>query len=92
MIYKAELVKNIKEKTSLSTKDIASVIDAAAEIIKAKVAEGERVNIKDFGTFKPSKRAARNGHNPRTKEPIIISERTVPRFMPGKSFKEIVNK
>ena len=43
-----------------------------------------------FGTFEPQHRNARVGRNPQTGEPLEIAEATLPKFTPGKSFKERV--
>ncbi len=43
-----------------------------------------------FGTFEPQHRAARAGRNPQTGEPIEIAEATLPKFTPGKLFKDRV--
>ncbi|RMG00311.1 MAG: DNA-binding protein HU, partial [Nitrospirae bacterium] len=43
-----------------------------------------------FGTFSISKRKARKGRNPRTGEEISIPPSKIPKFTPGKDFKELV--
>jgi nucleoid DNA-binding protein len=48
------------------------------------------VNITGFGSFKVSKRAARNGVNPRTGESIKIPAMNSPVFRAGKTFKEAI--
>ena len=44
-----------------------------------------------FGTFKVSKRAARNGRNPRTGAAIKIAARKAPGFTAGKALKNSLN-
>lgn len=92
MITKTNLIKAVQGKTNYSAKEIGKIIDAATEIIIQQVADGEMVNIKNFGTFLSKNRAERGGRNPRTGESIIIEARKVAVFKPGKAFKEIVNK
>ena len=53
---------------------------------------GDTVALVGFGTFKSSKRAAREGKNPKTGEKIAIAETTVPKFAPGTAFKAAVAK
>ena len=50
----------------------------------------ERVTLVGFGTFSVSKRKARKGRNPRTGKEIKIPARKVPKFTPGKAFKDAV--
>jgi DNA-binding protein HU-beta len=87
---KAELVDAISSKTNLSKKDVASVVDAMQESITSALAKGDKVSLVGFGTFQVSKRKARTGLNPRTRETIKIPATTVPKFVAGKALKEKV--
>lgn len=87
---KAELVDAVSGKTNLSKKDVASVIDAMEESISDTLAKGDKVSLVGFGTFQVSKRKARTGLNPRTREKIQIAACTVPKFVAGKALKEKV--
>ena len=49
------------------------------------------VTLAGFGTFTVGKRAARTGRNPRTGEAIKIKAAKVPKFRPGKAFKDALN-
>ena len=89
---KTELIETIKQETELSESAITKVINAANKIIINKVADGEEVILKGFGTFLAKKRAERTGRNPRTGTSLIIEARTVPYFRASKAFKEVVNK
>jgi DNA-binding protein HU-beta len=48
------------------------------------------VNLVGFGTFAVGRRAARNGRNPQTGEPIKIKAAKVPKFKAGKALKDAV--
>jgi DNA-binding protein HU-beta len=87
---KAELIDSIAEKTGHTQADTIKTIDALMETIEATVAKGDKVLLVGFGTFEPQHRAARAGRNPQTGEPLEIAEATLPKFTPGKSFKERV--
>ncbi len=52
--------------------------------------KGRRVTISGFGTFVVSRRAARNGRNPRTGSAIMIPPARVPRFRPSRALKGAV--
>lgn len=92
MITKTDLIKTIAKEENFTVSAVTKIIDKAAEIIVQKVAEGESVGIKNFGTFLAKERAERSGVNPQTKQPIIIEAHKVPHFKAGKAFKEVVNK
>ncbi|ADU92274.1 HU family DNA-binding protein [Taylorella equigenitalis] len=88
---KTELIEKIAEKTDLSKAAAGRALDATIEAIKASMKKGQPVTLVGFGTFRVNVRAARKGRNPRTKEVIQIKKAKVPKFVPGKALKEIVN-
>jgi DNA-binding protein HU-beta len=88
-----ELVENIletKELAHLSKKDADRFINAFIATVKKTVKKGEDVSLVGFGTFTKVKRAARTGVNPTTGEKIKIKAKTVPKFRPGKEFKDLL--
>jgi DNA-binding protein HU-beta len=87
---KDALVNAIAGKTELAKKDIELVIDTMTEAITAALKNGEKVTLTGFGTFRTSKREAREGINPQTKERITIAAMTVPKFTAGKVLKEAI--
>lgn len=89
-VNKDALVAEISTKTELSKKDIEMVIDTLTDVITKSIKEGKKVTLTGFGTFRVSRRAAREGINPQTKERLQIPAMTVPKFTAGKSLKEAV--
>ncbi len=89
---KGELIEALAAKSELSKAAAGRTLDALIEIITAKVAKKEDVQLIGFGTFKAAKRAARTGKNPRTGEALKIAATTVPKFTPGAAFKASVAK
>ena len=87
---KAELIDSLAKKTGQTMTDTLHNLDLFLEIIETAVAERNKVQLAGFGTFEPNHRAARKGRNPQTGEAIEIAESTVPKFTPGKSFKDRV--
>ena len=87
---KSELIDVIAEKTDQTKADTAKSLDALLEAIETALVNGDRVKLVGFGTFEPHHRATRTGCNPQTGEPIEIAEATLPKFTPGKPFKNKV--
>lgn len=86
---KAELVKQLKEKAGLaSLAQAESAYDTLFSLLGNTLKSGDSVSISGFGSFKPVKRAARKGHNPRTGAEIQIPESASVKFTPGKALKE----
>jgi len=89
-INKDTLVHAIVEKTEFSKKDVGAMLECMIDEITAELSKGNKVTLTGFGTFKVSKRAAREGINPQTKAKITIPTMTVPKFTAGKTLKEAV--
>lgn len=87
---KTELSAALAEKSGLSVAKAADVLNALVDVVTAQLKKGEEVAITGFGTFKVSKRAARNGVNPKTGAAIKIPAIKSPAFRAGKTLKEAV--
>jgi DNA-binding protein HU-beta len=87
---KTQLVDELAAQTQLTKTSVEDVINATLELIKKSVKKGEDVTLVGFGTFTKAKRKARSGRNPQTGKEIKIPAMTVPRFRPGKEFKDAV--
>jgi DNA-binding protein HU-beta len=66
---------------------VECLLDSTTRTLK----ENQAVSIVGFGTFKVSERKARAGRNPLTGQEIEIEAKNVPKFTPGKDFKDAVN-
>lgn len=87
---KAQLIEQLAQKTQLTKCQSENVLDAALEIIQKTVGKGEEVKLVGFGTFSRLARKTRNGRNPKTGQSVVIPGGKIPRFKPGKEFKEQV--
>ena len=75
----------------LESKKVAeATLESLLEAITQGLKKNGKVTLTGFGTFKVSKRKARNGRNPRTGETIKIKARKVAQFTAGKSLKTAV--
>ena len=89
---KTELIAAIAEKLGVSKKLAAEFVNAFTETVIEGVKKSGEVRIQGFGTFKLSKRAAREGVNPQNpSQKIKIPARNVPTFKAGSDFKKAVN-
>lgn len=88
---KAELLEQLTTELGLTKADCERVVDSTIENIKKTVKKGGDVTLVGFGTFTRSKRKARMGRNPQTGSEIKIPACTVPKFRPGKAFKDFLN-
>jgi len=88
-VNKGDLINEVAKV--LDTKKAAqAAVDTFLETITKALKKKQDVAIVGFGTFKVSKRKARNGLNPKTGEKIKIAARKVPVFKAGKALKDAV--
>lgn len=89
---KAQLIEKIALKNNLTKTDAENFLDTTLEIISGAVSKGDEVKLVGFGTFVRTRRKARIGRNPQTGKEVKIAAAFVPKFRPGKEFKDSVQK
>ena len=88
-MIRSELVARIAElNPHLYAKDVEAAVDAILARITNALAAGERVELRDFGSFAVTTREAREGRNPRTGAMVDVPEKVAVRFLPGKAMKK----
>ena len=87
---KDDLIRAVAEQAQMTKTNAAQAVNAVFESITGSLKKGDPVTLVGFGSFKVSKRAARQGRNPRTGEPISIAAATLPSFSAGKGLKDAV--
>jgi DNA-binding protein HU-beta len=87
---KAELVDTLAEKTDLSKKDVANVVDTMADVVLKEVKKSGECVVPGLGKMVKTKRKARKGRNPATGEEIKIPAKTVPKFKVSKAAKDAI--
>ena len=88
---KTELVAAIAEKAELSKKDSEKALKAFIDVVTDELKAGEKIQLVGFGTFEVAERAAREGINPSTKQPMSIPASKAPKFKAGRGLKDAVN-
>ena len=89
---KSELIERIAaEQTQLSAKDVELAVKMILDHMAETLADGERIEIRGFGSFSLHYREARLGRNPKTGEKVELEGKYVPHFKPGKELRERVN-
>ena len=88
---KTELVKAVADKAGVSQAEAAKVVAAGIDVITCALKAGDKVQLVGFGTFGVSKRAAREGRNPKTGAVVKIAACKVPAFKAGAAVKDAIN-
>ena len=88
---KTELIAEIAERAEISKKDAEKALKAFTDVVADELVKGDKVQLVGFGTFEVSERAAREGRNPKSGEPMKIEASRSPKFKAGKALKDMVN-
>jgi integration host factor subunit alpha len=88
---KADIVACIYEKVGFPKKEATEIVEAAFEIIKSCLQNGEKVKISGFGNFVINSKKPRKGRNPQTGDQIVIVARKVLTFKPSQILKKTIN-
>ncbi|HFC53814.1 MAG TPA: integration host factor subunit beta [Gammaproteobacteria bacterium] len=90
---KSELIGQLAERmrNQLPEKDVELAVKTVLERMAQSLANGERIEVRGFGSFSLHYRPPRVGRNPKTGEAVPLSGKYVPHFKPGKELRERVN-
>ena len=87
---KKTFIKTISTKTGMSEKECLLVLDAHNETIIESLSRREDVKFVGFGLYTTHLSKGRMGRNPKTGEPVVIGDKVVAKFRPGKSLRDSI--
>jgi len=89
---KSELINRVAERLPyLTRKDAEIIVNTIFDSMVDALVEGERIEIRGFGSFKVKNRGDREGRNPKTGESVRIPAKRMPFFKIGKELYERIN-
>ena len=88
---KSELIKTLAEQSDVSMDEATLVVNTFFDCMKEALLQGDRVEIRGFGSFKIKEYGAYAGRNPRTGEKVEVQPKRLPFFRAGKELKEFLN-
>ena len=89
---KSELIENLSTKhPTLSAKEVEGIVKDILELIAQSLEEGNRIEVRGFGSFSLHHRQPRVGRNPKTGKAVDVAAKAVPHFKPGKALRDAVN-
>lgn len=88
---KAELVEEVAKSTQLTKKHAEIIVNTVFESIVTSLREGEKIELRGFGSFRIRHRGARMGRNPKTGDKVRVPSKRIPYFKPGKDLRELLN-
>lgn len=87
-----DIAQEVARATNLPASTADKAVMAVFQAISQSLMRGESVQIRGFGTFELTERAARTGRIVGRGESVVIPPRSVPTFRPSDSFRDMVNK
>ena len=85
-MIKSELIRRLAERDPRRTMlEVERTVNTIFDEIAAALARGDRVELRDFGTFNVKKRRAREGRNPRTGKSVAVPENFKAFFKTGRA-------
>jgi integration host factor subunit beta len=88
---KAELVDEVAKSTQLTKKHAEIIVNTVFDSIVQSLREGEKIELRGFGSFRIRRRGARIGRNPKTGDRVEVPPKRIPYFKPGKELRELLN-
>jgi len=89
---KSDLIAIIAAKNpQLYIRDVETLFETVISEISNALANGDRVELRGFGSFSVKEREARTGRNPRTGEMVDVDAKKLPAFKAGKALRDQLN-
>lgn len=89
---KSQLIESISAEAGVDRAQVRAVIDTAVKTITQTLKSGESVTLIDFGSFDITKRAGRNGFNPRLNKPMKVKPTQVVKFTASAKLKGVAKR
>jgi len=89
---KGALIEEIAEIRDLNLKRAEVIVNKIFDTMTDALVEGNRVEIRGFGSFEVRNYEPYTGRNPKTGEEVSVAEKKAPFFKTGKELRERVNK
>tara|TARA_E500000331_G_scaffold285864_1_gene280474 strand:+ start:104 stop:382 length:279 start_codon:yes stop_codon:yes gene_type:complete len=90
---KSDLIKKISDrKDRLDEDDFDQTVNIILSLISKSLSNGDRVEIRNFGTFSVRSREQRVSRNPKTGTSVLVNPKHHPYFRASKHLKESLNK
>ncbi|MGU3668428.1 HU family DNA-binding protein [Methylobacterium sp. A49B] len=92
-MIRSELVARVAEQNPhLYAKEVEAVVSAIFDRIVAALADGDRVELRDFGAFSTRETGARTGRNPQSGAIVQVAAKAHVQFKPGKAMRARLNR
>ncbi len=88
---KADLIEEVSRVVEMTRKEAEVIVETIFESIVKSLRNGDKIEIRGFGSFRTRQRQARIGRNPKSGERVEVPAKRIPFFKPSKELRDIVN-
>ena len=88
---KAQLIDALSQRLGQTKQESERALDAVLDTAKAALQQGEKLDLRGFGTIKLRESKARQARNPRTGETVAVPAKKVATFKPSKELSALLN-
>ena len=88
---KADLIEEVSRVVEVTRKESDVIVETILDSVVHSLRQGEKVEIRGFGSFRTRERQGRVGRNPKSGERVIVPPKTIPYFKPSKELRDVVN-
>ena len=89
---KSELIEILTQRQAhLKADDVDLAVKSLLDMMGGALADGDRIEIRGFGSFSLHYRPPRTGRNPKTGDAVALPGKYVPHFKPGKDLRDRVS-
>jgi integration host factor subunit beta len=91
ILTKADLVVEVSRAAEISRHEATDVVELVLDTIVSALHRGDKIEIRNFGSFRTRQRRARIGRNPKTGARVEVPPKKIPYFKPSKELLQLVN-
>lgn len=88
---KADLIDEVARVVEMTRKDSEIIVETIFDSVVRSLHQGEKIEIRGFGSFRTRQRQPRVGRNPKTGTRVDVPAKRIPYFKPSKELKDLVN-
>ena len=88
---KADLIEEVSRVVEFTRKESEVIVEAIFDSVVKALREGDKIEIRGFGSFRTRQRQSRIGRNPKTGARVDVPAKRIPYFKPSKELKDLVN-
>jgi integration host factor subunit beta len=88
---KADLIEEVSRVVEFTRKESEVIVEAIFSSVVKSLKEGDKIEIRGFGSFRTRQRQSRVGRNPKTGARVEVPSKRIPYFKPSKELKDLVN-